>query len=236
VAAAASSGRGGSQSVSAARSFLRELRDIREEREKPASEAAPGGAGAAALQFQTPLDVVLYPHPVLRAKNVPVREFNARLEALAEEMFHVMYKTEGVGLSAPQVGVNVRLMVYNPEGCPKRGEEFVLCNPKITKASPETDFMDEGCLSFPGVLGEVERHLSIQVVGQDLKGNPVQLRLRGWRARIVQHEFDHLEGVLYHDRMAPEQRERVRPGLEELEGSFAEAFPDTAFRAMDQGQ
>jgi peptide deformylase len=82
----------------------------------------------------------------------------------------------------------------------------------------------------------VQRHLSIQVVGQDLKGNPVQLRLRGWRARIVQHEFDHLEGVLYHDRMAPEQRERVRPGLEELEGSFAEAFPDTAFRKMDQGQ
>ena len=154
VAAAASSGRGGSQSVSAARSFLRELRDIREEREQPASGAAPGGADP--LQFQTPLDVVLYPHPVLRAKNAPVRDFDARLEALAEEMFHVMYKTDGVGLSAPQVGVNARLMVYNPEGDPKRGEEFVLCNPKITKASPETDFMDEGCLSFPGIFGEVE--------------------------------------------------------------------------------
>ena len=154
MAAAASSGRGGSQSVSAARSFLRELRDIREEREQPASGAAPGGADP--LQFQTPLDVVLYPHPVLRAKNAPVRDFDARLEALAEEMFHVMYKTDGVGLSAPQVGVNARLMVYNPEGDPKRGEEFVLCNPKITKASPETDFMDEGCLSFPGIFGEVE--------------------------------------------------------------------------------
>jgi len=234
VAAAASSGRGGSQSVSAARSFLRELRDIREEREQPASGAAPGGADP--LQFQTPLDVVLYPHPVLRAKNAPVRDFDARLEALAEEMFHVMYKTDGVGLSAPQVGVNARLMVYNPEGDPKRGEEFVLCNPKITKASPETDFMDEGCLSFPGIFGEVERHLSIQVVGQDLKGNPVQMRLRGWQARIVQHEFDHLEGVLYHDRMAPEQRERVRPGLQKLEGSFGEAFPDTPFRAMDEAQ
>ena len=234
MAAAASSGRGGSQSVSAARSFLRELRDIREEREQPASGAAPGGADP--LQFQTPLDVVLYPHPVLRAKNAPVRDFDARLEALAEEMFHVMYKTDGVGLSAPQVGVNARLMVYNPEGDPKRGEEFVLCNPKITKASPETDFMDEGCLSFPGIFGEVERHLSIQVVGQDLKGNPVQMRLRGWQARIVQHEFDHLEGVLYHDRMAPEQRERVRPGLQKLEGSFGEAFPDTPFRAMDEAQ
>ena len=98
----------------------------------------------------------MYPSPALRAKNVPVRDFDARLEALAEEMFHVMYKTDGVGLSAPQVGVNVRLMVYNPEGCPKRGEEYVLCNPKITKASTETDFMEEGCLSFPGVLGDVE--------------------------------------------------------------------------------
>ena len=81
-----------------------------------------------------------------------------------------------------------------------------------------------------------QRHLSIQVVGQDLKGNPVQMRLRGWQARIVQHEFDHLEGVLYHDRMAPEQRERVRPGLQKLEGSFGEAFPDTPFRAMDEAQ
>jgi len=232
VAAAASSGRGRGPSVSAARSFLKELRDIRDERANLPTETA-SASGAAPLLFQTPLDVVMYPSPALRAKNVPVRDFDARLEALAEEMFHVMYKTDGVGLSAPQVGVNVRLMVYNPEGCPKRGEEYVLCNPKITKASTEADFMEEGCLSFPGVLGDVERHLWIQLVGQDLKGSPVQLKLRGWQARIVQHEYDHLDGVLYHDRMAPDQRERVRPGLTALESEFVRTNPGTPFRAMD---
>ena len=120
--------------------------------------------------FETPLRIVKYPHRSLRAENArvcfpgggPTRKSSAdlssvseRLPLLAREMLRVMYETDGVGLAAPQVGVNLRMMVYNPEGDPASGEEYVLLNPVIVGQEKKTTVFEEGCLSFPGVYGDV---------------------------------------------------------------------------------
>ncbi|KAG0585177.1 hypothetical protein KC19_3G264500 [Ceratodon purpureus] len=124
--------------VAAKRNMLTELQSIRE-------EADPAGP----LEFESPLDVILYPDPRLRAKNKFINVFDEKLQQLVNEMFDIMYKTDGVGLAAPQVGVNVRLMVYNPMGERGSGQEYVLVNPRIVKYGKSRDLFDEGCLSFP---------------------------------------------------------------------------------------
>lgn len=163
------------------------------------------------------MDVVLYPDPRLRAKNAPVEVFDAELAATARAMFEVMYRTDGVGLAAPQVGLNRRLLVYNPSGQdadPAR--EMVLCNPRIVGKARETVPGKEGCLSFPGIWGQVERPVSVKLEAQDLRGQPCTLELTDWDARIFLHEFDHLDGVLFVDRMTPSDRQRNKEALEEL--------------------
>eukprot|EP00249_Psilotum_nudum_P004919 c18418_g2_i1 orf=243-806(+) len=101
---------------------------------------------AGPLNFESPLHIVLYPDPRLRAKNKRINVFDENLQKLAEEMFDVMYRTDGIGLSAPQVGVNVQLIVYNPEGIRGKGEEIVLVNPQIMKLSKLQNVYTEGCL------------------------------------------------------------------------------------------
>jgi len=163
------------------------------------------------------MDVVLYPDPRLRAKNAPVEVFDAELAATARAMFETMYRTEGVGLAAPQVGINRRLLVYNPSGQnADPAQEMVLCNPRIVAKARATEAGKEGCLSFPDIWGQVERPISVTVEAQDLRGQPCRLELEDWNARIFLHEFDHLDGVLFVDRMTPTDRQRNRAALEEL--------------------
>ena len=174
---------------------------------------------------ETRLIIQEYPARCLRAVNHDVKFDGGKAEedklrALAREMFEVMYATQGVGLAAPQVGINVRLLVYNPEGFPDRGEEFVLCNPRIVGRGRRTDRMEEGCLSFPEVYGDVERACEVDVEARDVEGNEVQLRLQGWQARVFQHEFDHLDGLLFHDRMDVQVRAKVQPRLDALVASY----------------
>ncbi|KAG0597971.1 hypothetical protein M758_12G034100 [Ceratodon purpureus] len=199
--------------VAAKRSFLTELQSIKDE----ADAAGP-------LDFESPLEVVLYPDPRLRAKNKLINVFDEKLQQLVNEMFDIMYKTDGVGLAAPQVGVNVRLMVYNPVGERGKGEEYVLVNPRIVKFGKTRDVFDEGCLSFPVIEGgpdqaptieaAVERPKSVRIDAQDIKGKKFSISLKEWQARIFQHEYDHLEGTLYFDRMTPEVLDTIRPELE----------------------
>lgn len=190
----------------ARRTLLSELQDIRDE-----------GNIASSLEYETPLKIVLYPDPRLRVKNKRIAKFDEKLEKFAKEMFEVMYKTDGVGLSAPQVGVNLQLMVFNPEGEKGKGEEIVLINPRIFKYANKRSLFTEGCLSFPQLEGDVERPVSVRIEAQDIKGKKFDIHLKGFQARIFQHEYDHLKSMLFFERMTPDVLEKIIPALQKLE-------------------
>jgi peptide deformylase len=155
------------------------------------------------------LPIVTIPDKGLRAKNHPVAKFDADLQRLIDDMIETLREANGVGLAAPQVGRPLRLAVI--ETLPDEDEEgneiegtrelFVIINPEIFWTSRETAKGIEGCLSIPGYVGEVERPESIRVRGLDRHGRKMRLRLYDWTARIFQHEIDHLNGVLYIDKL-----------------------------------
>jgi len=165
----------------------------------------------------TDLRILEYPHPVLRAENTEVTEFDDALKRLTKEMFAIMYASRGVGLAAPQLGINKRLIVFNPEGDPKKWlSEVVLCNPVIEEYSSSKSLGEEGCLSFPGFTADVMRSQTIKVKWQGLNGKVKRKKLRGWEAVVFQHEYDHLDGTLYVDRMREGEKTRVQPLLDAL--------------------
>ena len=174
----------------------------------------------------TDLRVLKYPHPALRAENAEVTEEELKsgeISKIAKEMFLVMYATEGVGLAAPQVGINKCLMVYNESGDKTKWlQETIMVNPKIVEFSEAKEVDNEGCLSFPGMGGEVERSKWIKVEAQNLKGKKFKKKFKGWEARIFQHEYDHLDGVLYPDRLTDEGKTEVKERLDELIEDFGE--------------
>lgn len=144
--------------------------------------------------------------PVLHAVASPVGEITEEIRTLVADLFETMDAAPGVGLAAPQVGVGLRIYTYNyedDEGQPWRG---VLINPELfmtpaEPGDPDEDEESEGCLSVPGERFPLRRSDHVRVSGLDLDGNPVDIDVTGWRARIMQHEFDHLNGVLYVDRL-----------------------------------
>eukprot|EP00579_Thalassiosira_antarctica_P001575 CAMPEP_0201869998 /NCGR_PEP_ID=MMETSP0902-20130614/3286_1 /ASSEMBLY_ACC=CAM_ASM_000551 /TAXON_ID=420261 /ORGANISM="Thalassiosira antarctica, Strain CCMP982" /LENGTH=256 /DNA_ID=CAMNT_0048395567 /DNA_START=107 /DNA_END=877 /DNA_ORIENTATION=+ len=176
----------------------------------------------------TNLQVLKYPHPSLRAPNeeIPMEDLTgpgSEISLIAKEMFLVMYATQGVGLAAPQVGINKRLMVYNESGDPKKWmQESIMVNPKIVEFSEAKEWDEEGCLSFPDMGGDVERSKWIKVEAQNLKGKTVKKKFRGWEARIFQHEYDHLDGMVYIDRLTEDGRKEVQPKLDEFIAVFGE--------------
>lgn len=163
---------------------------------------------------QAPLESIrTFGDPVLKQGTGPVTVFDSRLERLAEVMFGVMDREEGVGLAAPQVGTLTRMMVWrHPEN---ESERYVYVNPRIARESETCCTEPEGCLSVPGATMEVTRAEEIDVEAQDLAGAPFQVHLTGLPARIVQHEVDHLDGRLILDRASPEERRRVLKELRE---------------------
>lgn len=166
------------------------------------------------------MEVLVYPDPVLRRGGKPVTVFDGELRQVAEQMLEAMYAEGGVGLAAPQVGIERKLLVLNPSGDRKdRTGELTLLNPKITRKKGR-EFGEEGCLSFPGIHAEVERWVSITLTYQDLAGAEQTLSTEGWLARIIQHELDHLEGVLFVDRLTAGDKLRVKSLLLELEDQF----------------
>ncbi len=157
----------------------------------------------------TLLDIVTLPNKILRNRTQPVTDFDAPLQLLVDDMIETMRDAPGVGLAAPQIGRSIKLTVI--ETLPEVDEEgneiedsrelFVITNPEIVWTSRDTVDGIEGCLSIPGYLGEIERYDSIRVRAQDRHGKKIKLRLNSWTARIFQHEIDHLNGVLYIDRL-----------------------------------
>ncbi len=151
--------------------------------------------------------IVTLPDPVLRRKARPIAKFDKDLQTLIDDMVETMREAPGVGLAAPQIGLSERLIVveYYEREEDEENEEapkkvWAVINPEIVKASEETLLGVEGCLSIPGLLGEVERHAEIHVRGLNRYGKPLKIKARGWLARIFQHEIDHLNGVLFTDR------------------------------------
>nr|GMD01171.1 peptide deformylase 1B, chloroplastic [Ipomoea batatas] len=132
-------------------------------------------------------------------------------------------RTDGIGLSAPQVGINVQLMVFNPVGERGEGEEIVLVNPRVTRYSRKVLPYNEGCLSFPGIYADVERPDSVKVDAQDINGARFTVGLTRLPARVFQHEYDHLQGILFFDRMSDEVLDTVREDLEALEKKYEDS-------------
>ena len=153
------------------------------------------------------LKIVSIPDPVLRRKAHKVTEFDKDFSKFVDDMIETMRDAPGVGLAAPQIGLSERLIVveYYEHDEDEENEEapkkvWAVLNPEIVKASEEKVMGVEGCLSIPGLVGEVERHEAIQVKGLNRHGKPIKIKAVGWLARIFQHEIDHLNGVLFPDR------------------------------------
>jgi peptide deformylase len=171
-----------------------------------ATPEAAGDAGIADKYEQIPFDdsrIVKYGETpgweVLRQKARDVAAVDRRVEALIAEMGDVMYRAHGVGLAAPQVGESIRLLVYDA------GDGLrALINPTILKQKGEQFEPEEGCLSIPGLRGVVRRANEIVVKAQDASGKPIRLRASEFEARVIQHEIDHLDGILFIDRADPE--------------------------------
>ncbi|MDF2749974.1 MAG: peptide deformylase [Gaiellaceae bacterium] len=144
-----------------------------------------------------------YPDPALRLRANDVELFDGALARLAERMTELMHDARGVGLAATQVGVLQRLFVFKAE---EDDEPRAIANPRLTARSDEVEVADEGCLSLQGVLVPVERNVTVTLEGHDLEGAPLRLELAELAARIVQHELDHLDGVLIVERTDAESR------------------------------
>ncbi len=161
--------------------------------------------------------IVTLPDPILRRKSHPITHFDADLQSLVDDMVETMRLAPGVGLAAPQVGIPSRVIVVEypeddeQEDSPKK--LYIVINPEIKEMSPETEPGIEGCLSIPGLHGEVERALGVTVKGQTRHGQPFKIKAKDWLARIFQHEIDHINGVVFTDRATkvwrPEPEEPV---------------------------
>ena len=144
------------------------------------------------------LQILEYPDPRLRTRAKPVEVFDSALARFAEDMLETMYAAPGIGLAATQVDFHKRLIVMDvSEG---RNEPMTFCNPEIV-AAEGTGIGEEGCLSVPGLRGRVPRFTRLRYTGFDPDGRPIQREVSGFHARVVQHECDHLDGVLYPMRM-----------------------------------
>ncbi|MBI2560377.1 MAG: peptide deformylase [Planctomycetes bacterium] len=163
------------------------------------------------------MEIVIYPAPVLRLKAKPVEEIDDTVSQRAEEMLELMYEAKGVGLAAPQIGWSKRLIVKDVAG--EKIDDKVFINPVIIEEKGEV-IEEEGCLSFPGVLGKVMRAEQVVVIAYNLKGERLEFEAVGLDARVWQHEIDHIDGRLFIDKMSPASRLAVSGRLKELEREY----------------
>jgi peptide deformylase len=177
----------------------------------------PATADPAAIG---PLELVEYPHPALLRPTKPLARLDDCIRAAVEQMFEIMYAAQGIGLAANQVALPYRLFVVNCAGQRGAGEEHVFINPVLSRPRG-TAVQEEGCLSLPGVRMDVRRPERIVVDAWSLEGEPIHLDLDGLLARVVQHEFDHLEGRLFTDRLPEAAALEVRRSLEGFREVFA---------------
>ncbi len=162
------------------------------------------------------MKIIHYPHPTLRHQSKPVTRINRELREIVREMFKLMYAARGIGLAANQVDLPLQLFVINLAGRPDEGEELVFINPVVSKPSGQAE-ADEGCLSIPEVEGNVLRPEKVHVSAFDLSGNEINETVSGLMARAIQHENDHLNGVLFIDRVSDSVKKNIDGQLYEFE-------------------
>jgi peptide deformylase len=161
------------------------------------------------------LELVEFPHPALFRKARPLVRIDDAIVEAVEQMFEIMYAAGGVGLAANQVALPYRLFVVNTSGRPDEGEELVFINPSISRPRG-TSVHEEGCLSLPGLRMDVRRPEQVVLDAWTLDGEQVRADLDGFIARVVQHEFDHLEGRLFTDRLSDASALEARRTLDDL--------------------
>lgn len=155
------------------------------------------------------LEIRKYPEEILKKKAEAITDINEDLHRLIDDMIETMYKANGVGLAAPQVGVSKRLIVVDTSPREANQSLIVLINPEISDSEGEI-LSEEGCLSLPGFITRLKRKEKILVKGLDRKGKEIEVQATGLLARALQHELDHLEGILLVDRISPLKRELFR--------------------------
>jgi len=164
--------------------------------------------------------IIKYPHPTLRHKSKPLRRVDAALKKAIGEMLDHMYESNGIGLAANQVDLPYRVFVMNIESDPEAADqELVFINPVITGRNGTAEG-EEGCLSFPEIYAPVRRSSQIVLSAYNLAGEEISWRLEGLPARAAQHEADHLDGVLFIDRLSDSAKLSVKEALEDLEVEF----------------
>ncbi len=177
------------------------------------------------MSSELEFDLTLYPSPILRRPAEAVEVFDDELENIVQAMFRCMYRSKGVGLAAPQVGLKKRILVINPTGEP--ADELALVNPELLERSGPPSLFEEGCLSFPGVFVEIERPERCRIKAFSPKGEAFEADFEAFPSRVIQHEYDHLVGVLLVDRMSPADKLRQKASLEDLVGSYKRARKST---------
>lgn len=162
------------------------------------------------------LKVIRYGNNKLRELSMEINDFNDDLKKLADDMYETMIETNGIGLAAPQIGENIRLIIIDTKEDEEKESSgrINLINPKIISYSVKKVMMEEGCLSVPGVFAEIERPAIVKIEAQDLDGHKFEIKARGLLARVIQHEIDHLDGILFIDRLSDELFESIKPDLE----------------------
>lgn len=172
-----------------------------------------------------PLEIRKYGDPVLRKKSKHVKEVNSEVRSLVGRMWNAMYDNKGIGLAAPQVGVSKKIIVVDTR---EEGEKMALVNPRVVSSGEEKDFYCEGCLSIPGLEGDVLRPVSVVVEAQDLSGKPVRIEADDLLARVLQHEIDHLNGILFVDLLAEDQKKKLDRPLREMANKTKDALAGVA--------
>jgi peptide deformylase len=177
---------------------------------------------------KNPLKLRYYGDPILRRKAEPVQSFDPELRELIQAMFDCMYRERGIGLAAPQVGVAKRVFVIDVEGPEGERTKLALVNPEIVEADG-TVVGEEGCLSIPGIHADVKRHAEVLFDALDENGARIRVRGEGLLSRALQHELDHLDGVLFIDRLSAIRRKLLEPKLARMQpGESGKSAPSTS--------
>jgi peptide deformylase len=180
------------------------------------------------------MQIVPFPHPALRWKSRDVTRIDDALRGIVDNMFELMYESKGIGLAANQVGLPLRLFVVNVSGDPeKTDEEIVFINPSIRNRRGSA-VGEEGCLSLPGLYADVARPEAIVVEAFDLDGQPFRIKVDDLPARVIQHETDHLDGVLFIDRIDDTDRARLLAKLNDFTSTFRKQQSTGATPADDE--
>ncbi len=172
------------------------------------------------------LKLCYYNNPILRKKTEQILEITPEIKQLAEDMIETMDASNGVGLAAPQIGKSISMFVmredkYDDKGDLVLGDAKVFINPKLSKPSKTTNVLTEGCLSLPGLHLEIERPDTVYVEALDIEGKPFKGEVKDYFARVVMHENDHLNGVLFFDRVSKKEKNEILPILKKIKEKYS---------------